>query len=376
MNHLKKIPLAVLVVFFFFKTYCQENLVPNGGFEIIQLDTDVYSFSNSSQAFKLADTALGWNCLDRRLINVKAAGWTFPDYDWLTNTTYYSDSNYSHFGKMLAIITPHFQSNGYFSVHNIISKLCKPLVKGNNYYIEFYIKLFNSRSYTDQLYVYFFDEFTPTKFSLTDSEIKNSDYQNVTHNPVFHVPVIADSLNYTRVGFLYTATGKEEYLYIGNLNFKQVLSVKKRKPETLITYALDDISVTPSDTLEKCSTKANVKVQATAAQNSQLDVETVLEGVFFEFNKFQLQASYPSLDTLAAYLINSNYKIMLYGYADDVGAKFYNEKISELRAKSVADYLISKGVNKENISYSGKGVLTENINATLKRKVTYTLSKL
>jgi len=50
---------------------------------------------------------------------------------------------------------------------------------------------------------------------------------------------------------------------------------------------------------------------------------------------------------------NPAYFIELYGYTDSVGNYEYNQKLSDNRAKSVSDYLISKGVKKEKISFKG-----------------------
>ena len=41
------------------------------------------------------------------------------------------------------------------------------------------------------------------------------------------------------------------------------------------------------------------------------------------------------------------------GHTDNVGSKEYNQKLSERRAKSVANYLIEKGVDKERVTTEG-----------------------
>jgi outer membrane protein OmpA-like peptidoglycan-associated protein len=38
-----------------------------------------------------------------------------------------------------------------------------------------------------------------------------------------------------------------------------------------------------------------------------------------------------------------------------VGTEEYNQKLSEARAKSVVDYLIEHGINKDNLSFKGYG---------------------
>ncbi|MGZ8854012.1 MAG: OmpA family protein, partial [Thermoanaerobaculia bacterium] len=50
--------------------------------------------------------------------------------------------------------------------------------------------------------------------------------------------------------------------------------------------------------------------------------------------------------------------IIAIGHTDPIGSKAYNQKLSERRADTVKQYLVSKGIASERISASGKG-LTE-----------------
>jgi outer membrane protein OmpA-like peptidoglycan-associated protein len=51
----------------------------------------------------------------------------------------------------------------------------------------------------------------------------------------------------------------------------------------------------------------------------------------------------------------NNFKVALVGHADSRGDSDYNQKLSELRAQSVADYMVSKGVKASAITVSGRG---------------------
>ena len=63
-----------------------------------------------------------------------------------------------------------------------------------------------------------------------------------------------------------------------------------------------------------------------------------------------------ALDTLVSKLSGVEpVKIMLTGHADSRGADAYNQKLSERRAKSVADYIIAKGIPASIVSWSGAG---------------------
>jgi len=78
----------------------------------------------------------------------------------------------------------------------------------------------------------------------------------------------------------------------------------------------------------------------------------VLNNVFFEFNKYELKKeSNPELDRLAELLKKSpTMKIDVSGYADSIGTKAYNDKLSSKRAEAVANYLITKsGIDKNRV---------------------------
>ncbi|MBN1252309.1 MAG: PD40 domain-containing protein [Bacteroidales bacterium] len=91
---------------------------------------------------------------------------------------------------------------------------------------------------------------------------------------------------------------------------------------------------------------------------------TYVEDILFKVNSFQLDYFKDNLIKLSNYLKeNPEAQIELIGYSDTQGPESYNLKISDKRAKIVANFLISQGVNKKQISYKGNGVknqLTKN----------------
>ena len=91
------------------------------------------------------------------------------------------------------------------------------------------------------------------------------------------------------------------------------------------------------------------------------EIETAihLEGIFFAFNKSNLNAeSQAYLDTVIMPELQSrsaDTQVEIAGYTDSVGSYDYNMGLSESRAQSVHDYLVSKGINDANISAKGFG---------------------
>ncbi len=88
-------------------------------------------------------------------------------------------------------------------------------------------------------------------------------------------------------------------------------------------------------------------------------VGTIVEipNILYDFNKATLQpVSFPVLDSLANLLIgNPGTVIEIRSHTDDVGSDAYNLELSNRRAKSVVDYLITRGVKAEQLESKGYG---------------------
>lgn len=82
-----------------------------------------------------------------------------------------------------------------------------------------------------------------------------------------------------------------------------------------------------------------------------------LNNIFFDVGKSILRPeSYPELDRLAGLMTqNGKMQIELSGHTDNVGSDDANLKLSDDRAKSVADYLVSLGISQERLKYKGYG---------------------
>jgi outer membrane protein OmpA-like peptidoglycan-associated protein len=89
------------------------------------------------------------------------------------------------------------------------------------------------------------------------------------------------------------------------------------------------------------------KGNKTASVISLADLTKNLE---YDFDKPSVRdAYYKKLDQLAEAVINDNYAVSLKGHADGIGAYKYNWVLSDKRAISVKDYLVTKGVKSERI---------------------------
>ncbi|TNF47531.1 MAG: OmpA family protein [Bacteroidetes bacterium] len=81
-----------------------------------------------------------------------------------------------------------------------------------------------------------------------------------------------------------------------------------------------------------------------------------LENIFYDLNKATLRPeSKLALDKLADFIIKNELKIELSSHTDARGSDAYNLKLSQARAQSCVDYLITKGVKKNQIVAKGYG---------------------
>lgn len=84
---------------------------------------------------------------------------------------------------------------------------------------------------------------------------------------------------------------------------------------------------------------------------------TVDNEVSFDFDSAEIKPSFrPSLDKLAS-VINKYDRTVVHvvGHTDSTGPDDYNQRLSERRAQSVADYLSYQGVNRDRLRTEGRG---------------------
>lgn len=90
---------------------------------------------------------------------------------------------------------------------------------------------------------------------------------------------------------------------------------------------------------------------------ASLTVPNVVENIFYDYNKATLRPeSTVALDSLAQILRdNPSITVEMSSHTDRVGSDGYNNRLSESRAKSVVDYLISAGIQAERLKWKGYG---------------------
>lgn len=165
--------------------------------------------------------------------------------------------------------------------------------------------------------------------------------------------VIDDTKGWTLVSGEMTAEGGERFLTIGNFHpFNKSHTIATQGTNTILPgayYYIDDVEVVCLDCEETPA------IEHTAA----LAIGTVvtLENIFFATGESEvLQQSYNELMRLRELLErNPDMHIELRGHTDNQGSLDFNQKLSEARAKAVADYLIERGIDRQRLTWAGFG---------------------
>lgn len=128
----------------------------------------------------------------------------------------------------------------------------------------------------------------------------------------------------------------------------------------------------------KHETKVIEKIVVT--EEDRKVVDEAIKNLEFDLGKSTIRSnSYPSLNSVAALLIEKNFSLKLAGHTDNTGSMQTNMRISKERAEAVKSYLVSKGANASRIEATGYGPtqpISTNANAEGRqqnRRVEFTL---
>lgn len=174
---------------------------------------------------------------------------------------------------------------------------------------------------------------------------------------------LADTRGWQQISGLYVAHGGEQYITLGNFlpaelsGYTDPDSLTRLLPGAY--YYIDNITVECLNCPPPEADDLNVdSTYLTPAQPTfNVGGTFVLKEIFFEFDRSTLlQQSFYELMKLMA-LLDTYPKmcIEIGGHTDATGSDSYNQRLSESRARAVADYLISKGVDSRRLHYKGYG---------------------
>ncbi len=96
----------------------------------------------------------------------------------------------------------------------------------------------------------------------------------------------------------------------------------------------------------------------------------------FPFGASDYSQPNPELDKLAEVLAqNPALKISISAYTDNIGDEAYNTALSDLRAKSIRDYLQNKGIDASRMKSQGMGISTKFATKAENRRAEFVLSE-
>lgn len=281
----------------------------------------------------------------------RAKDWIAPKY----NSDYYYKGTGRHCGtpkNILGYQKPH-SGNAYAGIctrtkylEYLETKLIVPLTKDKEYLIEFYIsKAERSLGSVKEFGVLFTKK---NIWGIATRGIADKPQINFI-NPKGY----KDKKNWTKLSTVYKAEGDETVLILGHFNYEP----SDDKHRIFSHYYIDDVSVTPIEKKEDSVASINTEDLIPKQFLPKLGETTTLKNIFFKTNKSELLSeSFIELDKLVHYLSDmKKTSIIISGHTDSIGNAEQNKKLSEERAKAVANYLTSKGIDEVRIKFIGYG---------------------
>lgn len=239
-------------------------------------------------------------------------------------------------------------------------KLAEPLRRGSTYQFEMYIRL---AWWSNASLKSFGALFTKVGYKGQGDVSKT-----VMIDTVMKKGSMINNYQWFKISGKYLSDGGEKYLTIGNFS----PSIKKDMQRMNIFkfgfkeayYFVDDVSlIKANEPVEKVKVEIvgsfSVDDQDSILQvkkNIKVGEKVQLKNIFFENGRYYLlPESNAELNKLAQYLIrNPRMEVQINGHSDNSGTRSKNQKLSELRAREVFEYLIKKGVQNK-LYFKGYG---------------------
>ena len=312
----------------FVSTTSSRNLIPNYSFEL---------YSRDEYPNHLNELDGGWS--------MNGGSWTFYE----DNTTKSYSSNFNHISRNQAYFNS-YSGNAYirYGIDQLkIPKLFQvefkdSLIKGEEYLIEYYIRTeaTNKQDKTSKndvcvfLLRYKYDYKILAMYDDGSAKIKEK-FKMTPDFFFYENRLVEDFSEWTKVSNKYTAKGGEKYFLIGRYGWV--------KNNYIIN--LDNISV-----IHLPSGKIDI-------ENLKVGEAIILENISYELNSTKLLSlSYSTLNQVVELFSKyPNLVVEIAGHTDNTGNSEANHRLSENRAKSVVNYLVSNGVDQMKLKAKGYG---------------------
>jgi OOP family OmpA-OmpF porin len=144
---------------------------------------------------------------------------------------------------------------------------------------------------------------------------------------------------------------------VTNQNGKYEFKMDSRKPVKLNLVKDNYFALNKSYSYEEIAKADTLMYRDYCINSFKINVPIVLDNIYYEFNSAELTApSKKVLDALVAIMEdNPEMEIELGAHTDNIGTDVYNMDLSERRAKSCVDYLITKNIAAARMISKGYG---------------------
>lgn len=224
--------------------------------------------------------------------------------------------------------------------------------------------VFNFKAKKDKKYTFFLgnEDYENHEEIFSTVDLKNSDTvkREILLNPktvLVHTTAKDDKsgeiLPNTKIQIQNKTTGEIKEVETDD---KGVISVKLPRNNDYALMASKKGFIDELDSLST-KTKANEMDKVVLLEKIKAGTTFKIENVFYDFAKATLRPeSKVELDKLADFLLkNDNIKVELSSHTDSRGSDAANQKLSQARAQSCVDYLLTKGIKTQNIVAKGYG---------------------
>lgn len=240
-------------------------------------------------------------------------------------------------------------------------ELSETLVKGKNYRVSFYVSLAEKSDFAIKEFgVLFSNEEldTPIKKELSKMHLYKNKGNSYNYMEIGYTNFYSDTKDWILVHTQFRAKGNEKYIILGNFksNKRTRMFRTKRNANQGAYYYVDMVSVILEEPPSQ-NTELVAIADGKETKNIELDKSYVFKNVLFEFDRsVLLESSKDELKKVVNHLeANAMLRIAINGYTDNIGKETYNLKLSQERAKAVANYLKKLGVHKNRIDSKGHG---------------------
>lgn len=186
-----------------------------------------------------------------------------------------------------------------------------------------------------------YEEARPEKVLFIKGTVKN----DVDHEPV-HATVEMKNIATKEVTEIPVDFETGEYVAVMRFESDYVMTVKKPNH----VYESEYFSMEDSTLDEPTTVEVDIKPV-------EIGKSYKMNDIYYESNSADLTASSKKvLDEFIEFLVeNPNIKVDIEGYTDNVGPDYANLVLSQGRAKSVYEYLVSNGVSATRLGWKGYG---------------------